>query len=125
MDMLTLILMWASGFVAGWWLMGRLAKQAMIKTLTQLDLSEEQLIQAMRERNPDFLVEDEEGNDITHMEEIRIEKVGDQLYAYKLLDDSFVAQGTDAESLMARMHERYTNKTFSVDEAHGAEYLKT
>lgn len=124
MEIINNIFMWLSGFVFGWWVMGKFAKKAMQEVLMNLDLTEEQLIEALKKSNAEFMIEDEEGNDITNHVPIRIEKHGEQLYAYTVKDNTFIAQGTDADSLFTRMRERFKNVEFRVDRENGAEHIK-
>lgn len=57
--------------------------------------------------------------------EIRIEQHGDVLYAYRLDNDQFLAQGGDREALLQRLTETLTNVRVIVDRDHGADFLKS
>jgi len=124
MDIFETLVIWASGFVVGWMVMGKLAKLGMIEILQNLDLPKEKLLEALRKSNADFMIEDEEGNDITDHIAIRIEKVNGQLLAYRENDNTFIAQGIDAKDLLDHIADRFEGKNFRVDESKGAEHLK-
>lgn len=124
MTVIETLLIWGSGFAVGWWIMGKLAKAAMAEILTNLNLSDEALQEALRKSGADFLVEDEEGNDLTDAIPIRVEKVDDQLLAYRVVDNTFIAQGDTAKQLLDRIGERFEGQRFRVDENRGAKHLE-
>lgn len=45
-------------------------------------------------------------------DELRIERVGEVLYAYTKQNDEFIAQGPDLASLLSTAHARYPNRVF-------------
>ena len=56
--------------------------------------------------------------------EIKIEQVGDVLYAYRLDNDQFLAQGADRDQLIERLKENLTNVRLIISEEHGAALIK-
>ncbi len=56
--------------------------------------------------------------------EIRVEKVQDQLYAYRIDNGRFLGQGTSPDDLIARIAETYKNTKFTVPKDQGAEFMK-
>jgi len=56
--------------------------------------------------------------------EVRIEKVNDQLYAFRVENDEFIAQGTTKEDLLAAIEKRMTNVKLVISQEHGAEFVK-
>jgi DNA-binding transcriptional MerR regulator len=56
--------------------------------------------------------------------EIKIEQHQGQLYAFRVDNDQFLGQGTDRDSLVARIAETYKNTKFTVTKDQGADLLK-
>jgi hypothetical protein len=56
--------------------------------------------------------------------EVKIEKIGDVMYAYTVDEDQFMAQGSTIEQLFQALQERYKEIRFVVREQHGAKFLK-
>ena len=56
--------------------------------------------------------------------EIKIEKHGEMLYAFKLDDDAFLGQGRDRETLIERLNENLSNVKLIISKENGAEYVK-
>lgn len=56
--------------------------------------------------------------------EVKIEKHNDQLYAFKLENDEFIAQGKDKEALLDAIEKRMNNVKLIISQEHGAEYVK-
>lgn len=57
--------------------------------------------------------------------EVRLEKIGDMIYAYSLKDDQFLGQGTDREALIQRLTENLTNVRITIAKEHGADLIYT
>ncbi len=56
--------------------------------------------------------------------EIRLEKIGDQIFAYRLDTDQFLGQGSDREALIQRLTENLTNVRLIVAQEDGADLLQ-
>lgn len=56
--------------------------------------------------------------------EVKIEKVNDQLYAFRVENDEFIAQGKTKEDLLAAIEKRMTNVKLVISPEHGAEFVK-
>ena len=56
--------------------------------------------------------------------EVRIEKVNDQLYAFRVENDEFIAQGTTKEDLLAAIEKRMNNVKLIISQENGAEFVK-
>lgn len=57
--------------------------------------------------------------------EVRVEKIGDTLYAYNDLTDEFLAQDQDPTQLVLRLSELFPARTrVNVDPANGGKYLQ-
>ena len=68
---------------------------------------------------------DEEDESVTlEIVEVKIEKVDDQLFAFHLDSNEFIAQGKTKEDLLAAIEKRMTNVKLVISQEHGAEFVK-
>lgn len=98
-----MIIIWALGFWAGWrwhrirWEQHVLKNpQAVRRALDRLEELKSQVEQAASDQP----------------EEIRVERVGNQIYLYQKQTDEFLAQGPDLESALAVVEQRFPNRSF-------------
>lgn len=56
--------------------------------------------------------------------EVKIERVNDQLFAFYLDSNEFIAQGNTKEDLLAAIELRMTNVKLVISPEHGAEFVK-
>lgn len=56
--------------------------------------------------------------------EVKIERVNDQLFAFHLDSNEFIAQGRTKEDLLAAIEKRMTNVKLVISQEHGAEFVK-
>ena len=56
--------------------------------------------------------------------EVKIEQHGGQIYAFRKDNDQFLGQGTDRESLLKIVAEKFTNVTLVIREEDGAALVK-
>ena len=124
-------------FVLGFWLGWKIQEYFMIgllkHLLSDLGVSNEQLIKVAKDSakllGPEY--EDRineieaKAKDIDGFEqiEIKVEKHGEMLYAFRKDNDQFLGQGTDKESLVEAMTHRVRNVRCKVVE--GNEYMKS
>jgi len=110
-------------FILGFWLGDKWATAVHLKAFTmildQLQVKSSDFKKLASANGIDLPEESTADSDMDEYE-ITVEKHGDQLYAFKL-DGEFIGQGTDRDTLVARIAERYTNVRFTV--AEGKEYL--
>jgi hypothetical protein len=67
----------------------------------------------------------EEDDSVTlELVEVKIEKVNDQLFAFRVGSDEFIAQGRTKEDLLAAIEKRMTNVKLVISQEHGAEFVK-
>jgi len=90
--------------------------------LMKLKVSEADMRSMMEELQKDL---PEEHEDALPRIEVKVEKVNEQLYVYRLDTDEFLCQGADREAVLASLAKRF-NKDFKIvlSEEHGAQYLK-
>jgi hypothetical protein len=65
----------------------------------------------------------EEDSELTNVE-IRLEQMGDQIYAYRKDNDTFLAQGHDRAELIDRISKRINNVKLVIAEDDGADLIK-
>lgn len=118
-------------FALGWFLGSALTRAWLHITfreiLRDLGVTEQQLQRLARKNNIPVPVEnprDESGEITLTPIEIKIEQVGDMLYAYRLDNGLFLGQGTDRESLLKRLTENLTNVRLIIAEDQGAGFIK-
>lgn len=122
------LIVFALGCWIGSWVRGTWMALSFREILRDLGVTESQL-RRLAEKN-DIKIPTENPRDSITGEitvtpiEIKIEQVGDVLYAYRLDNDQFLGQGTDREALIQRLTENLTNVRLIVAEEHGAGLIK-
>ena len=122
------LIVFALGCWIGSWVRGTWMALSFREILRDLGVTESQL-RRLAEKN-DIKIPTENPRDSITGEitvtpiEIKIEQVGDVLYAYRLDNDKFLGQGTDREALIQRLTENLTNVRLIVAEEHGAGLIK-
>lgn len=127
------ILLLAAVFAAGWFIGSRLTAAFHIRLfkmiLEDLKISNKDLIRVARENGAGFITEEQEARlaaaeaaDLEHIE-IKVEKHGDMLYAFRVDNDKFLGQGTSRDALIAEMAHHIKNVRCTVVE--GDEYMKS
>lgn len=112
-------------FVVGVFLGYRLSTAIHVKMIklmfTELGITEQDLRKVAERAGVDLPEPAAEEPELEE-HEIIVEQHGDMLYAFKAENDEFLGQGTDRDSLVARIAERYKNVRFTVKE--GADLLQ-
>ena len=122
------LIAFALGCWIGSWVRGTWMALSFREILRDLGVTESQL-RRLAEKN-DIKIPTENPRDSITGEitvtpiEIKIEQVGDVLYAYRLDNDQFLGQGTDREALIQRLTENLTNVRLIIAEEHGAGLIK-
>jgi len=111
-------------FVIGWKLSEIVMAASFKKILEELKVPESALKDLARRNGieipEDSAAEKQKGPEIN----LRIEAVGGSLLAYELDQDSFVAQGDDADQLLSRIIERFPVGTkITVLKEHGGDLI--
>jgi hypothetical protein len=114
------------GFGLGWFLASRIMTALHLtsfsKILKELGVSNQQL---RKLRDTADLELDDAVDEPETVCEIKIEQHGDQLYAYRKEDDHFLGQGTDRDSLIARISKEFSGQVrLIIREEDGAEHIK-
>jgi hypothetical protein len=114
------------GFGLGWFIASRITTALHLtsfsKILKELGVSNQQL---RKLRDTVDLELDDAVDEPETVCEIKIEQHGDQLYAYRKEDDHFLGQGTDRDSLIARISKEFSGQVrLIIREEDGAEHIK-
>jgi hypothetical protein len=80
--------------------------------------------QQMKQLAKDSGIEVDDDSDQLEQIEIKIEQVGDQLYAYRVDTDQFLGQGQDREALIQRLTQTMNNVRLIVSKEHGSDLIK-
>ena len=95
--------------------------------LRDLGVTEQQL-RRLAEHKQSLIEQDEPEQPVTRSPretiQIRVEKLQDQLYAYRIDNGRFLGQGSTPDDLIARIAETYKNTEFNVPKDQGAEFMK-
>lgn len=128
-----LFIEYAIMFALGWWIGSKVTGtfQLMLfkQILTDLNISNKDLIRVARKTGADFITPEQEATlkaaeeaDLDQID-IKVEKHGEMLYAFRADNDQFLGQGTTKESLVDAMAQRLRNVRCTVVEGH--EYMKS
>ena len=114
------------GFGLGWFIASRITTALHLtsfsKILKELGVSNQQLRKLRDAADLELDADDAEPETVC---EIKIEQHGDQLYAYRKEDDHFLGQGTDRDSLIARISKEFSGQVrLIIREEDGAEHIK-
>jgi hypothetical protein len=111
-------------FIIGWKLNELLMALSFKKILEELKITDKDL-KALAQKNGIELADDTPAENTKGPEiNIRIEQIDSRLFAYELGQDSFVAQGDDADQLLSRIIERFPVGTkITVMKEHGGDLI--
>jgi len=125
MDMTELIIAGLLGILIGWQAAKRVHLQGFRELLRALKVTEEDLLQAMiKIQSGEWQLDAPEGTKDETVVDVKLEQVGTAIYAYRKSDDQFLAQGSDADSLIARLNQNLTPCKVVVAQEDGADLLQ-
>jgi hypothetical protein len=125
MDMTELIIATLLGIFIGWQASKRVHLQGFRELLRALKVTEEDLLRAMiRIQSKEWQLEEDEGTKDHTVVDVKLEQVGTAIYAYRKSDNQFLAQGSDADSLIARLNQNLTPCRVVVAQEDGADLLQ-
>ena len=125
MDMIELIIAALVGLLIGWQASKQMHLDGFRQLLKALKVTEEDLLRAMiRIQSKEWQLEEDEGTKDHTVVDVKLEQVGTAIYAYRKSDDQFLAQGTDADSLIARLNQNLTPCKVVVAKEDGADLLQ-
>ena len=125
MDMIELFIAAAVGILVGWQASKRVHLDGFRQLLRALKITEDDLLRAMiKIQSREWQLEDPEGTKDETIVDVKLEQQGTQIFAYRKSDDQFLAQGTDAASLIERLNQNLTPCRVVVAQEDGADLLQ-
>ena len=125
MDMIELIIVGLIGIFIGWRAASHVHLDGFRQLLKALKITEQDLLRAMiKIQSREWQLEDPEGTKDETIVDVKLEQVGTAIYAYRKSDDQFLAQGSDAASLIERLNQNLTPCKVVVAQEDGADLLQ-
>ena len=121
--MLELIITFIIGWILGWRINDALRTAAIRALLKELGVTDQDL-RAAAARNGIEIAEAPEDAADEEVVEIKLEQHGGQIFAYRKSDDTFLAQGTDRDSLIDRLNQTMRPCRILIDKEDGADLLQ-
>ena len=113
------------GIFIGWRASRQVHLDGFRQLLKALKVTEEDLLRAMiKIQSREWQLDDHEGTKDETVVDVKLEQVGTAIYAYRKSDDQFLAQGSDAASLIERLNQNLTPCKVVVAQEDGAELLQ-
>ena len=125
MDMTELIIVGLLGIFIGWQAAKRVHLQGFRELLRALKVTEQDLLRAMiKIQSTEWQLDAPEGTKEGTVVDVKLERVGTEIFAYRKSDDRFLAQGSDADSLITHLNENLTPCRVVVAQEDGADLLQ-
>jgi hypothetical protein len=125
MDMIELFIAALVGLFIGWQASKKVHLDGFRQLLRALKVTEEDLLRAMvRVQSEEWQLNAPEGSTDHTVVDVKLEQVGTAIYAYRKSDDQFLAQGSDADSLIERLNQNLTPCRVVVAQEDGADLLQ-
>jgi hypothetical protein len=125
MDMIELIIAAVIGIFIGWTASKQVHLQGFRQLLRALKVTEEDLLRAMiRIQSAEWQLEEDEGTKDHTVVDVKLEQQGTEIYAYRKSDNQFLAQGSNADSLIERLNQNLTPCKVVVAQEDGADLLQ-
>jgi hypothetical protein len=125
MDMIELIIVGLVGILIGWQAASRVHLDGFRQLLRALKITEQDLLRAMvKIKSSEWQLDDDEGAKDSTVVDVKLEQQGTEIFAYRKSDDQFLAQGSDADSLIERLNQNLTPCKVVVAKEDGADLLQ-
>ena len=125
MDMTELFIAALVGVFIGWQAAKRVHLQGFRDLLRALKVTEQDLTRAMaRIQSGEWQPDDHEGAKEGTVVDVKLEQQGTEIFAYRKSDNQFLAQGSDADSLIERLTQNLTPCKVVVAQEDGADLLQ-
>ena len=125
MDMTELIIVGLVGIFIGWTASKKVHLDGFRQLLRALKVTEEDLLRAMiKIQSTDWQLEDHVGSTDDTIVDVKLEQQGTEIYAYRKSDNQFLAQGSNAASLIERLNQNLTPCKVVVAQEDGADLLQ-
>jgi len=122
--MIELIIAALVGIFIGWQAARQVHLDGFRHLLKALKVTEDDLLRAMiKIQSKEWQLEEPEGTKDETVVDVKLEQQGTEIYAYRKSDDQFLAQGSDADSLIARLNQNLTPCKVVVAKEDGADLL--
>ena len=122
MDMIELIIAAVIGIFIGWTASKRVHLQGFRQLLRALKVTEEDLLRAMiKIQSAEWQLDEPEGSTVV---DVKLEQQGTEIFAYRKSDNQFLAQGSNADSLIERLNQNLTPCKVVVAQEDGADLLQ-
>ena len=123
--MTELIIVGLVGIFIGWQAAKRVHLQGFRELLRALKVTEQDLLRAMiKIQSGEWQLEDPEGTKDDAVVDVKLEQQGTEIYAYRKSDNQFLAQGSNAASLIERLNQNLTPCKVVVAQEDGADLLQ-
>jgi len=124
MDMIELIIAALVGIFIGWTASKQVHIDGFRQLLKALKITEEDLLRAMiKIQSKEWQLDDDEGSKDHTVVDVKLEQVGTEIYAYRKSDNQFLAQGSNADTLIERLNQNLTPCRVVVAKEDGADLL--
>ena len=124
MDMTELFIATLLGIFIGWQAAKRVHLQGFRDLLRALKVTEQDLLRAMlRVQSGEWQPDDTEGAKDGTVVNVKLEQLGTEIFAYRKSDNQFLAQGSDADTLIERLTQNLTPCKVVVAQEDGADLL--
>jgi hypothetical protein len=125
MDMIELIIAAVVGIFIGWTASKRVHLQGFRELLRALKVTEEDLLRAMiKIQSHEWQLDALEGSTDSTVVDVKLEQQGTEIFAYRKSDNQFLAQGSNADSLIERLNQNLTPCKVVVAQEDGADLLQ-
>ena len=121
--MLELVIVFALGWIIGWRINDALRTAAIKALLKELGVTDQDLRAAAARNGIEISAAPDTAADETVVE-VKLEQHGGQIFAYRKSDDTFLAQGTDRDSLIERLNQTMRPCRILIDKEDGADLLQ-
>ena len=123
--MTELIIVGLLGIFIGWRAASHVHLDGFRQLLKALKITEQDLLRAMiKIQSREWQLEDPEGTKDETIVDVKLEQQGTEIYAYRKSDNQFLAQGSNADSLIERLNQNLTPCKVVVAQEDGADLLQ-
>jgi hypothetical protein len=113
------------GILIGWTASKQVHLDGFRQLLKALKITEDDLLRAMiRIQSREWQQEDDEGTKDSTVVDVKLEQQGTEIFAYRKSDNQFLAQGSNADSLIERLNQNLTPCKVVVAKEDGADLLQ-
>jgi hypothetical protein len=125
MDMIELIIVGILGIIVGWHSAKTVHLDGFRQLLRALKVTEEDLLRAMiKIQSREWQLDADEGSADSTVVDVKLEQEGTEIFAYRKSDNQFLAQGSNADSLIERLNQNLTPCKVVVAKEDGADLLQ-